>query len=151
MIPVIVLDSGPLALLVYPPGLPETDACTAWLASHQARGCRIVLPEIVDYELRRELLRLNKGRSLKVLDSLVAPAAGWLAPLSTGALRLAAQLWADARARGIPTAAPQELDVDVILCAQALTLGVAPADLTVATTNPVHISRFVPADLWRNV
>ena len=65
------------------------------------------------------------------------------------AMRLAAELWAQARNTGRPTASDADLDADVILAAQALTLGVA--DVVVATTNPGHIARFVPAEFWQNI
>jgi hypothetical protein len=40
------------------------------------------------------------------------------------------------------------LDIDVILAAQAVTIG---AEVIVITTNPRHISRFVMARLWREL
>jgi hypothetical protein len=69
--------------------------------------------------------------------------------LTTTAMRRAAELWAQARQHGYPTAANTDLDADVILAAQCLTLS-APGVL-VATTNIGHLSRFVPADLWQNI
>jgi hypothetical protein len=41
------------------------------------------------------------------------------------------------------------LDADVVLAAQALTLGAAP--VVIATSNVGHLSRFVPAELWQNI
>lgn len=70
-------------------------------------------------------------------------------PLSTAAMRKAAELWAAARKAGKPTASDQALDVDVILAAQALGMGVP--EFVVATTNIGHLSRFVPAADWRSV
>ena len=55
------------------------------------------------------------------------------------------------RNAGTPTAGVDALDGDVILAAQALSLGVATQDLVVATTNVAHLSLFVPADLWTNI
>jgi predicted nucleic acid-binding protein len=69
--------------------------------------------------------------------------------ITTIAMRRAAELWADARRSGKPTAADATIDVDVILAAQALTLGIK--QIVIATTNPGHLVRFVPAELWENV
>jgi len=72
-------------------------------------------------------------------------------PISSPAMLLAATLWSQSRQSGLPTGDPKKLDIDVILAAQALTLGVPPGDLIVATSNVSHIARFVPADLWSNI
>jgi hypothetical protein len=76
---------------------------------------------------------------------------GRLLPISSAALDLAAELWAGARQAGKPTAAPQALDVDVILSAQVLCAGYQPGDFVVATTNVDHLSQFVPAQDWRQI
>jgi predicted nucleic acid-binding protein len=111
---------------------------------HWSRGGRrVILPEIDDYEVRRELLRANRDRGLARLDEF----AGLLEylPLTTAAMRRAALFWAQARQQGRPTAADRALDGDVILAAQAATLGVS--DTVVATTNVGHLSRFVPVEI----
>ena len=72
-------------------------------------------------------------------------------PITTDVMLLTAALWAQARQQGIPTADVKALDGDVILAAQALSLGLPATDIVVATTNVGHISRFVPADLWSNI
>lgn len=43
------------------------------------------------------------------------------------------------------------LDVDVILAAQALLLGIPPSDFIIATTNVGHLSQFAPTDLWSDI
>lgn len=63
----------------------------------------------------------------------------------------AAQLWADARRRGLPTGTERELDIDVILAAQALVLEQGGDRMIVATTNPRHLSRFVDARPWQEI
>jgi predicted nucleic acid-binding protein len=63
-------------------------------------------------------------------------------------LRLAADFWARARQHGYPTAPDPALDIDVIIAAQAIGLGVP---VIVATGNVGHLSRFVAAELWQNV
>ncbi len=45
----------------------------------------------------------------------------------------------------------QALDADVILCAQTLSLGLAPSDFVVATTNPGHLAQFVPCEEWTKI
>ena len=142
----VLLDSAPLGLLTAPPRRPQALACSQWLAGLIAAGARIVVPEITDYELRRELLRMAHGGSIRRLDAL-AQATEYL-PLTTAAMRQAAGLWALARQQGQPTAGDNTIDADMILAAQALTLG-APA--VIATTNVGHLARFASAELWQNI
>ena len=124
-----------------------TTACEQWLASLLSAGRRIIVPEITDYELRRELLRIGRRAAIRRLDAL-AQATEYL-PLTTAAMRRAAELWAQARQQGRPTAADNTIDADMILAAQALTLN-APAAV-IATTNVGHLAHFVAAELWRNI
>jgi hypothetical protein len=51
-------------------GVPEVDACKQWLLALAERGVRIGIPEIADYEVRRELLRAGKMRGIERLDAL---------------------------------------------------------------------------------
>jgi hypothetical protein len=106
----------------------------------------VILPEIADYEVRRELIRIRSSYALANLDAL-GSRLDYL-PLSTYVMKLAAELWAHARKSGQPTASDPALDGDVILAAQARSLAVA---VIVATTNPGHLVRFVPAELWTNI
>jgi predicted nucleic acid-binding protein len=147
---VIVLDSGPLGLLAQSMAIPEAIACRRWLHRHAEHGTPIVIPEIADYEVRRELMRLDAHQKLIRLDSLVTLVGIEYLPISTQAMRLAARFWADSRRGGKPTSDPKELDADVILAAQA-TLASAARSVIVATTNVRHLSRFVPAAAWRDI
>jgi predicted nucleic acid-binding protein len=144
---VILLDTTPLGLLVHPNPSATAIACNQWLDSHIAQGSRVIVPEIADYELRRELLRTNRKRGLSNLDHLIQQIE--YLPLTTTAMRQAAGFWAQARQQGQPTAGDQALDGDVILAAQAATLN--EPNVVVATVNVKHLSRFVPADLWQNI
>lgn len=102
---IVVLDSGPLGLVTNPRATAEAQACRAWLNTVLAANVRVVVPEIADYEIRRELLRAGKIRGLRRLDQLGA--ALHYAPLTTMALRLAADFWAQVRRQGQPTASNQ--------------------------------------------
>ncbi len=72
-------------------------------------------------------------------------------PLTDEALHLAAELWAKARQEGRPTADSKELDVDVILAAQALSFGAPASDVVVATSNAKHLAQFVAAKHWTDI
>ncbi|MGH9765318.1 MAG: hypothetical protein ACREDR_29885, partial [Blastocatellia bacterium] len=69
-----------------------------------------------------------------------------LLPLNSGIILRAAELWAEIRNLGLPTAHDKALDGDVILAAQALEV-----NGVVATGNAGHLSRFVDARHWRNI
>lgn len=147
----IALDSGPLGLLMQRRGVPVADACRAWLADRMRGGARFLVPEIADYEVRRELLRLGFAPALARLDAFNAALPDRYLPLNTAAIRRAAELWADVRRRGLPTADPKELDGDVIIAAQVMNSGLPLHDVAIATSNPVHLGRFIDADLWTNL
>src|SRR6185437_16280328 len=113
MNPVIILDSSPLGLLFQKNGIKESDDCRAWLKHHVGLGDEVVVPEIIHYELRRELLRLRKTAAVKALDEFVQIVPDRLIPITSAALNLASELWAIARQQGEPTAPPEAVDIDV--------------------------------------
>jgi hypothetical protein len=128
---------------------PEAIACDKWVKALRVEGISVLVPEIADYEIRRELIRGNKIRGLASLDTFCA-GANYLA-ISTEAMRRAAEFWAQARKDGKQTADDKALDGDVILAAQVASLGLPLDSIVVATTNPGHISRFVPARRWQEI
>ena len=148
---VLFLDSGPLGLLTHPQRSAEVLAVTEWLTRCLLSGSRVIVPAIVYYELKRELLRAKRSIGVARLDAFVAANPGRYLPLSDEALRLAAGLWAKARQEGQPTADPKALDIDVIIAAQALSFGADSAAVVVATTNPKHLTRFVTAKNWNEI
>ena len=108
----------------------------------------IVASEIADYEIRRELLRLGANAESRRFNRLVAALV--YDPITTPAMRLAADCWSHVRRAGLPTADPQALDSDYILAAQATLLGDPDDDVVIATTNVGHLGRFprVRAEFW---
>jgi len=143
-----VLDAGPLGLLTLPPVKPAALQCERWFQDLIGADVTVVLPEIADFEVRRELIRLDKAVGLDRLDALGKDPGIRYLPISTRAMRLAAQLWADARRAGRPTSDRQALDADVILAAQTRLLADVGQDVIFATTNVRHLGLFVPAAEW---
>ena len=143
----ILLDSGLLGLITNPRASAAAAACGSWLVSAIGSGATVLVPEIADYEVRRELIRARRASGVARLDAFIEQV-GFL-PIETVAMRRAAAFWAEARQEGRPTAADPALDGDVILAAQAATLD--HADVIIATTNPGHLSRYTPAKLWTDI
>jgi len=137
----VVLDTGPLGRLAHPKPKPDV---IAWSAALTAAGFTLIIPEVADYELRRNFLLTGLHASIAELDRLKSPLP--YAPITTRVMLKAAELWADARRAGQPTADPKELDCDVIIAAQALEAGAV-----VATENVGHLSRFVAASDRRSI
>ena len=146
----IYLDTGVLGIVTHPKAGPESKECVKWLLAILEAGNKVCVPEICDYELRREYNLNSSVNALKNLENLNSQVD--YVPIDTKMIRRAAELWAQARRDGNSTADPKELDADVILVAQAL---LSPkeeiGDRIVATTNVGHLSRFIKADTWRNI
>ena len=82
--------------------------------------------------------------------STLAIRIGYL-PLTTAAMRKAAELWAQARQHGRPTADPHALDGDVILAGQAATLDLGHDEVVIATMNIGHLAQFADAPEWQSI
>jgi hypothetical protein len=108
-----------------------------------------VIPEIADYEVRRELLRAGKERGLGRLDALKSMLG--YAPITTPVMLKAAQFWAAARKMGRQSADDASLDADMILAAQAAALVRAGDKTVIATTNVRHLALFAPAHVWSEI
>jgi hypothetical protein len=144
----VLLDSSPLGIDSGRRGLLLPDQCRSWFRTLILRGVIVVVPEIADFEVRRELTRIGASGSLRRLDELVTIGGLFYAPVTTAGWRQAAVFWADARARGLPTASQDSLDADVILAACATTIGQPGDQVIVATMNVGHLARYCDARLW---
>lgn len=145
----IFLDSGPLGLLSNPRGKHRAEQCQRWAKGLFAAGVRIFVPEIADYEVRRKLLHNGATEGIRRLD--LAKTVYEYVPITTDVMLRAAELWADVRRIGLPTAADAALDGDCILAATALQAAGLGDTVTVATDNVGHLSRFVDAQLWESI
>jgi predicted nucleic acid-binding protein len=149
----VFLDSTPLSMLTDPRHSPQVVNIASWLISIIQSGEIVYLPESIDYELRREMVRGSKSGSIQKLNGLKNTCEYLL--INTEAMLLACDFWASLRNSGLSTGDPKKIDIDVILCAQAVTemrrLGFLPSDIIIATSNISHISRLVFADTWENI
>ena len=146
---VILLDAGPLGLITNPRASQETRECNQWLESLALKEIEVKIPEIADFEVRRELLRADKFKGIEHLNDLQK----YLdyVPLTTQTMLKAAQFWAQVRKQGMPTADDKALDGDVILAAQATLIQDGGHEVIIATTNVGHLSRLAQAKTWRNI
>lgn len=140
----VVLDARPLSQIVHP---RKFEDITDWFGRVIEAGYRIVIPEVVDYEVRRGLLRIPARKQLDQLDALGE--ALYFAPLSRSVMQDAAHVWAEARNRGRPFTSDDRLDGDAILIAQTRALGDLDR-IGVITENVQHLSPFVPAVQWED-
>lgn len=140
----VVLDAGPIGLLCQRRGIVEVDRCSRWVRQLELSGSIICTPEIVVYEVKRELIRLGALPNLFNLKQLIDRSL--YLPITTPIMERAADLWAGVRRRGVPTASPDSLDADCILAAQALDVSGVGDVTSIATTNAVHLIRFPGVD-----
>jgi predicted nucleic acid-binding protein len=138
-----MLDSGPLGRLTHA-DYSRNREHRAWLASLLDHNIAVFLPEIADYEVRRNLIVENLTGSLANLDAL--PSLINYVPITTADMQKAAELWAKSRKTGRSVGDPHELNADVILAAQAIRLGA-----TIATENIGHLSQFTEARPWSTI
>jgi predicted nucleic acid-binding protein len=148
----LLLDNNILSKILRPEvqeNQPVFDAISRLQGNPQLR---IFVPEIVDYELRRKLLHLGYRQrqtrkwareALFGLDKWVS--IGYI-PLTTKVMRLAADIWAQTRANGQLRGPEDDLDVDVILAAQARQAGGY-----ILTTNEKHFRNIAHVFDWRTV
>ena len=97
-----------------------------WIKNLLQSGAEILVPEIADYEVRRELLRAKKTKGIKRLDDLT-------------------------RTMGYVPITDEALDGDALLAGQAVTLDIGADELVIATTNVKHLSQFASAKIWSDI
>jgi len=139
-----MLDSNVLSLLCHPnKALPDIRDCLTWLGAQLSGGAEVYLPEIAYYEQLREYLRIGSisVTHLKILKTTLR-----YVPLDTPMIERAAELWASAWNKKLPTADKHARDGDVILAAQAEAVGAI-----LVTENVKHLSRYVTTERWRNL
>ena len=148
----LLLDSNVLSKVVRPDIADNQPVAAAVFGLFSDRSLKPCVPEIIHYELRRKLLHLgyrpHQGRkwareALILLEDIVV-AWGYV-PLTTEAMKLAAEIWAQKRIDGQPGVPEEHLDIDVILAAQARVAGGR-----VVTLNERHFKNIADLFDWRS-
>lgn len=143
----VLLDANIVGMVTNPKS--SNLICKEWLDELPVKGYEVILPEIADYEVRRELIRAEKISGIKRLDQL-KQAITYL-PITTSAMLLAAQFWAEVRRKGKPTTDSKSLDGDIILAAQGKIEELNGNQVVIATTNVKHLSLFLDAREWQMI
>lgn len=133
---VVLLDSTPLGQITHPNIKPEI---RNWLQNLNEQNIFLLIPEIVDYELRRQLLLNNREKSISRLDAFIK---NRLILINRETILKACELWAWIRQQGLPTADSKNIDGDVILVAQAILQKEFYDQVIIVTENVKHLSRF---------
>ncbi len=105
---------------------------------------RLLLSQLVDYEVRRGLLYKQATTGLQRLNKLVSTME--LLIITTEHWNKAADLWVKARQMGRPTAGDNSMDADCILAAQALV-----ENAIVITQNTRHFDHLVKCIRWEDL
>ena len=148
---IVIIDSGVLFTLISTSKVKEVTDCQDWFYYLLSRSALVVTSAICNYEVKRELIRRNKVPELDNLNQLKTLID--FLPVDEATLELAAELWAEARNKGLPTADDLSLDADVIICAQYQLLAEKYPGryVVIATTNVKHLSRFSEAKKWQEI
>ena len=111
----IILDSAPLGHICNSRNRNDYKKLKDFVKSLSFSIC---VPEIIDYELRRNLELEGLRKSVNLLSQFQRR--DQILRLESQDLIEAAELWAWCRRRGKPTTENRGLDIDVILVAQSL-------------------------------
>ncbi len=130
---------------------PNVDGLRGRLAELEMAGVSILIPAVIDYEVRRELVRVRamaKLRNLADMRQRFVILAG-----SEAAWFRAAEFWALSRRMGVPTGPNAALDADAILAGCAATVGRPGDEVIIASSNVRHLSRFpgIDAREWMSI
>lgn len=140
---IVLLDSGPLGWIVHLTSRKEiVIKCQQWFKTI-TKNYLVCIPEIVDYEVRRELIHKKLTKSIERLDELKGLKNIDYIPITTEIILKAAELWGWAHSTGQQTAGKEALDGDVILAATAIiTSQNEGKKVIIATTNVSDLQRY---------
>lgn len=150
---VLLLDTGPLNQLCF---ADKNPAQVAIYDRASAGGLLLIVPDVVRYESRRKFVDMRRRHPshapdlLDELDRICGAVTMGRTDLSL--LDQAAELWADARARGVRTSGDKSIDFDVIIAAHAHRLTTQRRRALVVTSNIDHFKGHrVEAITWADL
>jgi len=151
----VFLDTNILGSLSNPNASPKAVQCQIWFERLLARGGYFVSSELCFYEAKRSLvLGVKRGVNSQGLEKLIAlrDLVDFI-PVTPSVADLVAEIWAEARLQGIPTADAENLDIDMFIAAhwRLLQEEFPGRYVVVSTTNIKHLSRFTEAKEWREI
>ena len=115
----VILDTGSLSLVAAPVGICLGDQSKAWFTALEDIGCRFYVPQMADYEVRRELIRAGKTESVVMLDEFIATEPDRYRLLTAADVARAAGFWARLRNANRGGSPQEALDADLLIAAQA--------------------------------
>lgn len=155
---IVLIDTGVLGILINSEpsknNKSEVDSCNKWLDGLLAQKIQVAIPEIADYEQRRELIRRKNQKCLQRLRDIRLRTSYF--KIETEVMLKAAGIWAYARQQGQPTADNKALDGDAIIAAQAVIAKAAGIYIEIATTDVGDLNRllaphFIAAKRWKDI
>lgn len=152
---IVFIDTSVLGKLSNPNQLSESVKCQNWFEQLLARGVYFVSSELCYYELKRSLiLAAQNGYSARGIGKLdlLRNIIDFL-PITQEIAELAAQIWAEARREGTPTADEKNIDIDIIIAAhwQILKRDFPGRTVIISTTNVKHFRLFAEAEEWYKI
>lgn len=134
---VVILDSKPLGEICNSLNQAKTRPLIQFL---RERKIALRVAEITDYELRRELNLQKLTKGINNLNKFRQRQE--IIPLDSESLLVATDLWAELRREAQPTADNKNIDCDVIMVAQALSLAKQFEQIIMLTIDVKDLVRF---------
>jgi predicted nucleic acid-binding protein len=152
---IIFLDTNILGKISNPNQIEEALNCKKWFEKLLARGVYFVTSELCFYEVKRSLiLAVKRGgteRGIKKLEELRLFVD--VLVVNQEICDLASEIWAETKLKGIPTANPENIDIDIFIAShwQGLKKEFPGRQIIVATTNIKHLDLLTDAKEWQDI
>ena len=153
---IVFLDSGVLGILSNPNESEINAKCEEWLFRLLSQGIRVITSEICKYEVKRSLVLAQRKmgceiaglKKLEELSDLIE-----FISITNEDIDIACEFWSDSIINGQQLAATNDINFDIIICAQwkNLTIENPGREVVIATKNLRHLRRFAKAKEWEKI